>query len=619
MSKSMIRNILLISLCFFFYGAFGYAQQYEQEIKVVNDFLNQKGISAENCQLQLTSAKPEYLLFKSKDRQIFVLVATEKYHPNLENPILAYGFEGGLSYNDGSAFYNLISVYKDQLNYLYEKRLRLKRNLLQSYKPRNQKVNPLLGETAWGQHSPYNNLYFRNQAGNVESEKHLVGCVPVAMSQVMRYHKHPQKGEGLYAYETKSGDVLAQNFSNLTFNWSLMKDTYEGNDTDSASTTSVAKLMAAAGLSVGADFGRFGTGANCDYIKMALINFFGYAPSCAYVKNYLSYTTPGRKSRKVITQSPDCILGLTYRELDNSRPIIVSNEGHAFVCDGYDGEFLHFNLGWNGYCNGFYRTIIIPGMDEYPLLYNDMVIGIEPDKHSKMAKKVNVQEAGTLESLLTDYEKRYVHALVIEGELNAKDIRLIRRMAGAVDDLNYFKWRGTLSHIDLRNVTLKQDKNKESYLKENAQDIGFSIWYANQKFDFTNISDEQWQWLCNQNVRLSGRSLTKSEDKYYINYFIQKNEFGTKMFSECNNLKTILLPNTTHLVGSQAFWNCHSLQQIHLPQKVGTIMDHAFGNTYLLHGVRTDNPDIEFYDIFNDRTSILNKGIVYKQDISNDL
>lgn len=48
-------------------------------------------------------------------------------------------------------------------------------------------------------------------------------------------------------------------------------------------------------------------------------------------------------------------------------------------------------------------------------------------------------------------------------------------------------------------------------------------------------------------------------------------------------------------------------------------MDHAFGNTYLLHGVRTDNPDIEFYDIFNDRTSILNKGVVYKQDINNNL
>ncbi len=613
----MNKYIVSVLLCIFFIGTSGYAQSYVKEAQVVRNFLKGKGISADSCQMQLTTAKPEYLLFNSKDRQIFVLIATEKYHPNLVNPILAYGFEGGLANYVGGNFFELIDAYKHSLNYLYEKRLQLKQNRL-PYTPKRQRVAPLLGQTNWGQDTPYNNLYFRNQSGQVENEKHLVGCVPVAMCQVMRYHQHPKKGEGIYAYETKSGDVLAQNFNNLTFNWSLMKDSYNRYTKDTASITSVAKLMAAAGLSVGADFGRFATGANCDYIKMALINFFGYAPTCTYVKDHINYITPGNRTRKVITQSPEYILGLTYRELDEKRPIIVSNEGHAFVCDGYDGEFLHFNLGWDGYCNGFYRAIIIPGMDEYPLLYNDMVIGIEPDKHANMGKKVIVKEAGTLESLLTDYEKIHLHTLVIEGELNAKDIRLIRRMAGAVDDQNFFKQRGSLCHIDLRNVTLKEDRKKESYLKENAKDIGYTIRYKNQKIDFTNISSAQWNWLQAEKPIVNGGYLTQSEGKYYINYPIRKNEIGAKMFSGCDNLKTILLPNTIQFIGKRAFWDCHSLQQIYLPQKVGTIMDEAFGNTYLLHGIRTDNPDIEFYDIFNDKTCILNKGIVYKQDVNNN-
>lgn len=608
----MIKKFFLISFCSILCGTKGYAQLYEQEKQAIHDFLKEKGMSADSCQLQLTTAKPEYLLFSSEKSQMFVLVATKKYHPNLVNPILAYGFEGGLSNRDGGAFYNLISVYKHQLNYLHEKRLRLKQN---PYMPQHKKVAPLLGETVWGQDTPYNNLYFRNQSGNVESEKHLVGCVPVAMSQVMRYHKHPQKGEGMYAYETRDGDVLAQNFSKLTFNWSRMKDSYNRHETDSASITSVAQLMAATGLSVGADFGRLGTGANCDYIKMALINFFGYAPSCAYVKNHYTTITKGNIRSKVITQSPDYILGLTCRELDNKRPVIVSNGGHAFVCDGYDGEYLHFNLGWNGYCNGFYRAILIPGMDKYPLLYEDMVIGIEPDKHSKMAKKVIVKEAGTLEAQFTDYEKRHVHALVIEGELNAKDIRFIRRMAGAIDDHDYFKWRGTLSHLDLTNVTLKQDKNKESYLKENAKDIGFSVRRGNLKFDFASITSEQWQRLCAEDMNHGNEwHLTESDGKYYVNYFIQKDKIGTYMFHECDNLKSIFLPKTTHTIGRKAFYDCHSLRQIHLPKKVESIEDSAFGNTYLLLGVSTNNPQIEYYDIFNENTCVLNKGIIYQQN-----
>lgn len=560
----MIKKTLSTLLYVVFSIATGYAQQYDEERKIVNEFLNKQGISADSSQLEMATAKPEYLLFNSRKLNLFVLVATKKYHPNLSNPILAYGFEGGLSGKNDTYFYELIDIYKHQLNYLYENRLKLKRNLLKSYRPKKKKVNPLLRNIAWGQGLPYNKIYFRHQTGEIDKEEHVVGCVPVAMTQIMKYHAHPQQAQGTYAYNIMDEAPLKQDFSKFSFNWNLMKDTYNPEDINSASSTEVAQLMAAVGISVAANFGRFSTSAYCERIKMALTNFFGYSPSCTYIKNRNIIITNPFQRDTVPLLSSDSILGLTYRELDEKRPLIVSNDNHAFVCDGYDGEFLHFNLGWNGYCNGFYRIIIIPGMDKYPLLYNNMVIGIQPDKHTTRVKKVELTEAGTLESVLTDKEKMHLHALIISGELNGKDMKLIRRMAGAIDNNNYFQWRGELCHLDLSQASFKGGKDLDnSYLTQKT-----------------------------------------------FNYYMQNNKIGDYQFSGCNNLKTCKLPSNLTEIRQRAFWGCHSLMYIDLPESVSKVGYFAFGDTYLLKRVTSNNDNIEAINIFNENTCILNKGII---------
>lgn len=77
-------------------------------------------------------------------------------------------------------------------------------------------------------------------------------------------------------------------------------------------------------------------------------------------------------------------------ELVALRPVIFSGYdtigGHAFVCDGRDNAgYYHFNWGWGGYCDGYYRIGALNpapegGTATYHLnLDNKMIIGVQPD------------------------------------------------------------------------------------------------------------------------------------------------------------------------------------------------------------------------------------------------
>jgi hypothetical protein len=60
---------------------------------------------------------------------------------------------------------------------------------------------------------------------------------------------------------------------------------------------------------------------------------------------------------------------LIYQELAEGRPVLFGAEskecGHAFVCDGYDGNGLyHINWGWDGDYDGYFRLDILSPKDE---------------------------------------------------------------------------------------------------------------------------------------------------------------------------------------------------------------------------------------------------------------
>lgn len=607
----------------------GINEQYAKELSGLYNLLADSGIKSETFGLTLAVRTDELLVFNGEGGKSFFMVATNEYSECLDNTLLAYSHEREISSWETEKFIDLIGIYRRQLRHLKSSGMKYERQPILSYAPKKERVNPLLGKTAWGQSAPYNKFCPESEGG--ADGGRMVGCVPVALAQVMRYYAHPAKTEGRYAYEAKSGTLYEMDFSNQTIEWGRIQDSYASAEEREEVIAPIAGLMAMAGVSVGADFGDEMTGANFGRLKMALVNFFGYSPACTEVRAYTEFEHEGEVKRAKEV-SADAFLGLTLRELDEKRPVIVSDFAHAFVCDGYEEDYLHFNLGWNGSCNGYYRMLMIPDYHDFPLIYKSMLIGIRPDdeSHLNFSRTVVMDSVSSLSELLSDEEKRNLHSLTIDGEIDGRDMKLIRQMSGATEMGDYFAWRGSLRHLDLSRATFSTATDADSaYFTVNARDIGFSINGSFQtvhksgtkdelqevsrttehvRYDFINLSPEQWEDICERNLTHGkGYHLTEDSGKYYVNYLMTKGEVGTKMFEGCDNLATIKLPEETTKIGRYAFLDCHLLKVVELPKGVEKIEKSAFGNTYLLEKVLSHKT---FDYDFGDDTFIDNKGFV---------
>jgi hypothetical protein len=225
-------------------------------------------------------------------------------------------------------------------------------------------AGPLLS-TEWGQSTYYNDYCPVDYDG--PDDHALVGCVAVAMAQVMKYYNFPETGSGSHSYSHPSYGTLSADFGSTTYDWDSMPDSLSDYDSD------VAELLYHAGVSVDMDYGPSGSGASTGATATALKTYFSYDNTASYV----------RKS----DYSGDDWAALLREEIDNNRPVIYrgydvdAGSGHAFVCDGYSGsDYFHFNWGWYGSYQDeyFYLNDLTPGSHDYSDS-QAAVVGIAPD------------------------------------------------------------------------------------------------------------------------------------------------------------------------------------------------------------------------------------------------
>ena len=240
-------------------------------------------------------------------------------------------------------------------------------------------IAPLLN-VHWGQGMPYNVLLPHISGSN--NAHAYVGCVAVAMAQVMSYWQYPSRPtQTIPGYTSASGKTYAVSMPSLQpmdFDWENMRDTYYTTDSTSAACRAVADLMLYSTTSLQSNFGPSSTGSLTRYIPERLITYFGYKNSAHYIyRNTFS------------TQAWEDTI---YNELAAGRPVAYGGNklsaGHAFVCDGYDGEGrFHINWGWAGKSNGYFLLNLLNPSDEgigsaagaYGYVYNQgAAIGLEP-------------------------------------------------------------------------------------------------------------------------------------------------------------------------------------------------------------------------------------------------
>jgi len=218
---------------------------------------------------------------------------------------------------------------------------------------------PIL-QTSWNQGCYYNDLCPEDSQG--PCGRVWAGCVATAMGQVMKYHNWPPQGEGSNLYLTWGGyGTLNANFGQTTYDWSVMQNSLNS----TTENFEVARLLYHLGISVNMNYGWDGSGANSQTSATAWINNFKYASYLMHIEKDLFSDANWGEMLQV--------------EVQSGRPVYYrgysSAGGHAFVCDGYQGNNYHFNMGWGGSGNGFYSLSNVGGFSSGQAA----IFGVEPN------------------------------------------------------------------------------------------------------------------------------------------------------------------------------------------------------------------------------------------------
>ena len=294
----------------------------------------------------------------------FVIVAGDDRVPQ----VLGYSDNGTFDSNEiPEAMQELLDDYAAQIAALNEG------GMADTHISSSQPIAPMV-KCAWSQNSPYNTMLPFLSTG-----KHAaVGCVATAMAQVMYYWKWPKQSNSIPAYTTETSSIVMPALPEVDFDWNSMQNTYLTTDTVSAAGRAAAQLSLYCAQSVEMDFQKNSSAANTSDVPLAMYYFFDYSPNIKYLQRKF-YTTQQWEA-------------IVLDELKAQRPVIYRGTknpgGHAFVCDGYDGDGrFHFNWGWNGSSNGYFLlNVLNPDLQgtgsasgTYGYVYEQSIVcGIKP-------------------------------------------------------------------------------------------------------------------------------------------------------------------------------------------------------------------------------------------------
>ena len=306
-------------------------------------FLQQrnKSVSQDNKTTRQTSDEQPYYAFNATDGGFVIVSGSDR-----TDAVIGYADSG--TFDEDNMPSNLkawLDEYKRQIEYVEANKIDAVSK--QTRAASMAAIQPLV-KTTWGQDTPYNDLC---PSVKVSGEKQTcpTGCVATAMAQILKYFEWPQSMSALPAYTTKTKKVSMPALSATTFDWSNMANSYAGTTTV-AQQNAVAQLMLYCGQAVEMDYMPEGSASYAD--ASMYVDYFNYDAATAFKAERSYYTAKEWED-------------LIYNELNNKRPVmyngvVYNGEGHAFVCDGYDGNgYWHINWGWDGVSDGYFKLALL--------------------------------------------------------------------------------------------------------------------------------------------------------------------------------------------------------------------------------------------------------------------
>lgn len=276
----------------------------------------------------LTRATTDCYYVFSLQPKGFVIVAAD----NRVEPILGYSYDNNFVVENmpehvrgwlGNYEKQIEAVVKQDIvpeSEIITKWSRLKSGQPMSNTRNGNSVGPLL-TTHWGQTGVYGSM----------CPNGVVGCVGVAVAQVMNYWQYPPKGIGHIDYN--GNEVF---FSETTYHW----------DSLYVIPDALPTLMYHAAIGSWSRFFDGSTGSGLNLAQSGLVSFFDYDALSYFANNddYFNYQW----------------ISMLKSNLNDSIPVlyqgnISSGDGHAWVCDGYDeNDLFHMNWGWEGFDDGWF-------------------------------------------------------------------------------------------------------------------------------------------------------------------------------------------------------------------------------------------------------------------------
>lgn len=487
---------------------------------------------------------PQCVYFAAPQDSAFVLVARNRYKEVLGSTVLAYGTGNEVWVNSADEedpveqdgfFLGMISLYESILKTLDESP-----QPLVTLEKKND-VGPFCADIYYGQHLPYNKLFPMDGEGD-NAWYSVVGCGPIALAQVLTYYKAPVELKGVISGQTAHGNPYSYDLADYPVDWNDIKPEV---------------LLLDCALSLGTILSTGASHTRLSQYKAALFETWSYSPRCKRITDLLN-------EREMVD--------MIRTDIEAGRPVILAGGRHLFVCDGLQGDFLHFDFGWRGFGNGYFRALLLPSAGEWQLPFKEAIIGIEPDtSHQYKDVVVKLSKAGTLANKLKK-DAPYIRKLTIKGPINGADMDLIRRMAGAVIlPQDYRNEYGALTELDLTNARIVA--TAPFHTRTNKMVFKGTVSHVNvPTFDFHFDADEATREDWDEMVRIGvdkTYSLVWNDGIILMKRRTVDDTIAPYFFADCISLRKVTLPKKLKKVDQWAFYECKGLMEVlNLPKDV---------------------------------------------------
>ena len=183
---------------------------------------------------------------------------------------------------------------------------------------------------------------------------------------------------------------------------------------------------------------------------------------------------------------------------------------------------------------------------------------------------IKLDKAGTLPNRISRSKRYLITNLKIVGEVNGKDLRFIREMAGC--DFYMKKTDGKLSILDLSDAKIV--KSTDSYVWDGGDqngsndELGYSVFKGCSVLTSVTIPSSV--------TSIGGSAFEGCSGLTSITIPSSVTWIGGAAFEGCSGLTSITIPSSVTEIGGAAFEGCSGLTSITIPSSVTEIGGAAF-------------------------------------------